>query len=78
MTDFENALQKTSDWLNIPGVETIIPDHVEQSIMVLISCSPEKISEQIPTIFMGFFVNIYYVQGLSVNHRQRTSLEQCL
>jgi len=67
MSNFEDALIESTQWLSIRGVETIIPDQQEKTIMVLVSISTLSISQLIPDIFRGFAVNFYYVQGLKVN-----------
>jgi len=72
MSGFENALIEASEWLNIPGVETIIPNPADRSFTVLVSCSTLLLSGLIPEKFMGYMVNFYYVHGLRVNnlHKQ--------
>ena len=67
MSQFEDALIEAVQWLSIPGVENIIPNEADQSIMVLTSCSSLLLSELIPEQFMGFNVIFYYVHGLNVN-----------
>ncbi len=49
---------------SVQGVETIIPNQEEKTIMVFVSISTLSISELIPEIFRGFAVSFYYVQGL--------------
>jgi len=67
MSDFETAMNEAVQWLNIPGVETIIPSHDDEAIIVLISSSTLLISAFIPERFKGFPVSFYYVHGLKVN-----------
>jgi len=67
MSNFEEALIESTQWLTIPGVETIIPNQAEQTILVLVSSSDLLIKEFIPEIFRGFAVSFYCVHGLNVN-----------
>ena len=69
MTKFDDAFIAAGELLSIPGVETIIPDEVEHSIIVLISSSSLLLSDLIPDSLLGFSVSMLYVQGLSVNHK---------
>ncbi len=70
MSNFESALLESAQWLNIPGVETIIPDPADESILVVISSSVLLINRFVPEVFKGFSVSFYYVHGLSVNKTQ--------
>jgi len=53
MSSFEDALIETSRWLSIPGVETIIPDKIDKSFLVLTSCPSIDIAELIPENIWG-------------------------
>jgi len=73
MTSFKRALDESSTWLTIPGVEAIIPNTTDQSIMVLTSCSSLFLTELIPEYFQGYMVNLYYIHGLNINdHSEQT------
>ena len=56
MSSFEDALIETSRWLSIPGVETIIPDEIDKSFLVLTSCPSIDLAELIPEKFMEFIL----------------------
>jgi len=67
MSKFEDAVIEATQWLAIPGVETIVANDEDFSIMILTSCSPTILGDHIPDNFQGFQVNFYYVEGLHVN-----------
>ena len=71
MSKYENILTEVSQWLTIPGVETIIPNPEENSIMVVVSCSTLLLAEHIPEFYKGCVVNLYYVHGLNLNTKKK-------
>ena len=71
MSRFENVLAETAQWLTIPGVETIIPNPSDNSIMVVISCSTLALSDSIPEHFKGYVVDLYCVPGLDLKPKKR-------
>ena len=71
MSKFENVLVEAAQWLTIPGVETIIPNPDDNSIMVVASCSTLLPTNLIPEIYKGYAVNLYYVHGLSLDQKKK-------
>jgi len=73
MSKFEDAVVDATKWLSIPGVETIIANDDDFSILVLTSCSANILTGLIPDTFKGFQVNLYCVAGLHVNKSSNPS-----
>ena len=76
MTKFDDAFIESSEWLGIPGVETVIPNEADHSILVIVSNSSLLVSGLIPDSLMGVNVNLLYVQGLHVNHEHALQVKK--
>ena len=78
MSEFEEVFIEANKWLTISGVETVIPNQEEKSLMVLTSSTSILLTNLIPERFKGYNVILCYVHGLSVKtrkHGRRQDLE---
>jgi len=71
MSKYENILAEATQWLTIPGVETIIPNPDDNSIMVVVSCSTLLLTNFIPEFYKGYVVNLHYVHGLNLSPKKK-------
>lgn len=65
MTHLCGVIEHTKHWLELEGVEMIIPALLQNSIYVLTSSNPTLVKKHIPEEFMGYpvlFVQIRNIQ----------------
>ncbi len=63
MTKLSYAMDVAGKWLEIEGVDMIIPRPDTNEVVVVISCSPDRLKSTIPTSINDIPVKTRYVKS---------------
>lgn len=60
MTELSHAMEVAGKWLEIEGVDMIIPSPDTNELVVVISCQPDSLKHLIPRAVQGIQIKIRY------------------
>ena len=63
MTKLSHAMEVAGKWLEIEGVDMIIPRADTNEVVVVISCHPDTFKHLIPENFKGIPVKVRYMKS---------------